>query len=319
MQTVVVTGAGGYVGGQTAIALHDAGYKVIGIDNVHPPKHLSASTYFTKFFVTDFDSEESIAMLVKGKPVAIVHCAGTSLVGPSVSNPALYYHNNFVRTKNLLEYIIQEKLQTRIIFSSSAATYGEPIITPLVEGDPQQPINPYGQSKLMVEMMLESYRIAYGLDYVAYRYFNVCGADSKGRHGQAPEATHIIARILESIRDNKPFAINGTEYPTPDGTCIRDYFHVEDVAKAHLLAIQHVPPGCYNIGTGTGYSNKQIVETALKVTGSDKEIGTGPMREGDPAVLTGSAEKLNDAVGWSPEHNLESIIQTAWNWYTDVS
>jgi UDP-glucose-4-epimerase GalE len=319
MQTVVVTGAGGYVGGQTAIALHDAGYKVIGIDNIHPPKHLSASTYFTKFFVTDFDSEESIAMLVKEKPVAIVHCAGTSLVGPSVSNPALYYHNNFVSTKNLLEYVIQEKLQTRIIFSSSAATYGEPIIAPLVEGDPQQPINPYGQSKLMVEMMLESYRIAYGLDYVAYRYFNVCGADSKGRHGQAPQATHIIARILESIRDNKPFAINGTEYPTPDGTCIRDYVHVEDVAKAHLLAIQHVPAGCYNIGTGTGYSNKQIVETALNVTGSDKEIGTGPMREGDPAVLTGSAEKLNDAVGWSPEHNLESIIQTAWNWYTDVS
>ena len=315
MQTVVVTGAGGYVGGQTAIALHDAGYKVIGIDNLHPPVHLSASTYFTKFFVTDFDSEESIAMLVKEKPVAIVHCAGTSLVGPSVKNPALYYQNNFVATKNLLEHVVQNKLNTRLIFSSSAATYGEPIMTPLQEVDPQQPINPYGQSKLMVEMMLESYRVAYGLDYVGFRYFNVCGADSQGRHGQAPGATHIIARILESLRDGKDIVINGNEYPTPDGTCVRDYVHVEDIAKAHLLAVQHAECGFYNIGTGTGYSNKEIVDTALSVTGIDAEVNYGPMREGDPAVLTGSADKFSDATGWQPYHNLESIIRTAWTWY----
>lgn len=315
MQTVVVTGAGGYVGGQTAIALHDAGYKVIGIDNVHPPHHLSASTYFTKFFVTDFDSEESIAMLVKEKPVAIVHCAGTSLVGPSVKNPALYYQNNFVATKNLLEHVIQNKLNTRIIFSSSAATYGEPIMTPLQEVDPQQPINPYGQSKLMVEMMLESYRVAYGLDYVGFRYFNVCGADSQGRHGQAPGATHIIARILESFRDDKDIVINGNQYPTPDGTCIRDYVHVQDVAQAHLLAVQHAESGFYNISTGTGYSNKEILDTALSVTGIDAQVTYGPMREGDPAVLTGSADKFSDATGWQPTHDLQSIIETAWAWY----
>lgn len=315
MKTVIVTGAGGYIGGQTAIALHNAGYKVIGIDNVHPPAHLSASTYFTKFFVTDFDSEESISMLVKEMPVAIVHCAGTSLVGPSIKNPALYYQNNFVATKNLLEHIVQNKVKTRIIFSSSAATYGEPIMTPIQEIDPQQPINPYGQSKLMVEMMLESYRIAYGLDYVGFRYFNVCGADSQVRHGQAPGATHIIARVLEASRDKKQFKLFGTKCNTPDGTCIRDYIHVEDIAKAHLLAIQHAPSGFYNLGTGTGYSNREIVNTAIKVTGVNTEIVEGPMREGDPEILTGSSEKFSEATGWNPQHTLQSIVTTAWDWY----
>jgi len=313
MQTVVVTGASGYVGGQTAIAFKDAGYRVVGIDCIDLPKHLN--NFVDEFCLDDFDSEQAVDTLIKERPNAVVHCAGTSLVGPSIKNPALYYHNNFVRTKNLLEYIIQENIETRIIFSSSAATYGEPIMTPIFEGDPQQPINPYGQSKLMVEMLLESYRVAYGLDYVGFRYFNVCGADAGNRHGQSPGASHLIARILESIRDNTSFAINGTDYDTEDGTCVRDYVHVEDIAKAHLLAAQHAPCGFYNLSTGTGYSNKQIVDTALNVTNSNKEIGTGPMREGDPAVLTGSSEKFNNETAWAPTHSLESIIKTAWTWY----
>ena len=312
MKNVLVTGASGYIGGQTAIALHDAGYRVIGIDRFER-KHLR--DYFHRFVSCDFGSEEAQSIIKQHRPAAIIHCAGTSLVGPSIKNPQLYYENNFVKTKKLIDFLVHSDLDTRFIFSSSAATYGEPIITPIQEIDPQQPINPDGQSKLMVEMMLESYALAYGLDYVGFRYFNVCGADSQGRHGQAPEATHIIARILESLRDNKNIVINGKEYSTPDGTCIRDYVHVEDVAQAHLLAIQHGESGFYNIGTGTGYSNKEIVDTALSVTGTEKQVTFGPMREGDPAVLTGSADKLSDATGWQPQHNLQTIIKTAWKWY----
>lgn len=309
---VVVTGVGGYVGGQTAIALHDAGYKVIGIDT-DSCKHISQFLY--KSVNCDFASAEAMSILKQYRPIAIIHCAGTSLVGPSLKSPDTYYENNFVSTKKLVDFIVSSDLHTRLIFSSSAATYGEPIMTPLQETDPQLPINPYGQSKLMVEMLLESYHNAYGLDYVAFRYFNVCGADSKGRHGQAPKATHIIARILEALRDGDIITINGNEYPTEDGTCIRDYVHVEDVARAHILAIQHMDPGFYNIGTGTGYSNKQIVDTALSVTGIDTEVTYGPMRAGDPAILTGSSAKLLDSTGWKPHHTLDSIVDTAWKWY----
>jgi UDP-glucose 4-epimerase len=316
MTTVVITGASGYIGGQTAIAFHDAGYDVIGIDEKALPQHLNEGNYFTNYLVSDFTSVNSIDLIAEAKPEAIVHCAGTSLVGPSIRNPALYYHNNFVKTKTLVEYIIQEQLNCRFIFSSSAATYGEPLLTPINEDDVQYPINPYGESKLMVEMLLQSYRVAYGLDYVGFRYFNVCGADTKTRHGQAPGATHLIARILEAIRDDKPFTINGTEYNTEDGTCIRDYVHVEDIARAHLLAVQHGECGFYNISTGTGYSVKQIVDTTISVTDTNKEIGTGPMREGDPAVLTGDSSKISNEMGWQTNFDLEDIIKTAWAWYS---
>jgi UDP-glucose 4-epimerase len=176
-------------------------------------------------------------------PDAIIHCAGTSLVGPSVMNPEEYYNNNFVKTKTLLDFLIaNHQKNVRVIFSSSAATYGEPIMTPCQEEDPAIPISPYGESKLMVELMMKSYATAYGLDFVAFRYFNACGADSQGRHGQAPGATHIIARVLESIRDGKTFTLYGDSYPTPDGTCIRDYIHVEDLADAHIMAMNPAVP-----------------------------------------------------------------------------
>jgi UDP-glucose 4-epimerase len=314
-KTVVITGAGGYVGGQTSIYFHEQGWRVVGIDNTHPPKHLSQSTYFSKFYVGPFDSEDALELIKNSSPHAIVHTAGTSLVGPSKQDPRPYYQNNFVATKTLVEYLIDNNIKTRLIFSSSAAIYGEPILTPISEEDPQMPVNPYGQSKLMIEMMLESYRAAYGLDYVGFRYFNVCGADSQGRHGQKSGATHIIARVLESIKNNTAFTINGVDYPTEDGTCVRDYVHVEDIARAHLLAVQHAECGFYNLSTGSGYSNRMIVDTALKTVSVEKEIGTGPMRPGDPAVLVGSGEKFADAVGWQPIHDLYSIIKTAWNWY----
>lgn len=316
MKTVVITGAGGYIGGQTSIHFYDNGWNVVGIDHTHPPKHLAQSKYFSKFYVGPFDSEEGLELIKKSDPTVIVHCAGTSLVGPSEKNPREYYQNNFVSTKNLVDYLLDNKIKSRIIFSSSAATYGEPILPPCREEDPPLPLSPYGESKLMTEMLLKSYTVAYGLDAVIFRYFNVAGADSKNRHGQEPGATHIIARILEAVRDGGEITINGNDYPTPDGTCIRDYVHVNDIARAHLAAV-NCSAGVYNLGTATGYSNNDIVKVALSVTGhSEKYVTWGPSRPGDPAVLTGSSERFSTDTGWAPVHDLTSIVTTAWKWYT---
>ena len=316
MKTVIVTGAGGYVGGQTSIYFYEQGWNVIGIDNQHPPAHLAQSTYFSKFYVGPFDSEESLELIKNSNPDAVIHTAGTSLVGPSKRDPRPYYQNNFVATKTLIEYLIDNNIKSRLVFSSSAATYGEPILPPCREEDPPLPLNPYGESKLMTEMMLESYANAYSLDVTIFRYFNVCGADSQSRHGQAPSATHIIARILEALRDGSDITINGKDYPTPDGTCVRDYVHVEDIAQAHFLAVDQKINGIYNLGTGTGYSNLQILDTALAVAGKpDYPVAWGESRPGDPSVLVGSAEKFHSLTGWKPTYNLENIIQHAWYWY----
>lgn len=313
MKTVVVTGAGGYIGGQTSIYFHDQGWQVIGIDRNHPPKHLDQ--YFTKFMISGFDTEESLHLIATTKPDAIVHCGGTSLVGPSVTNPATYYENNFVSTKRLLDFLVDNNIKTHVIFSSSAAVYGEPIMPPCQEEDPPLPLSPYGESKLMVEMLLKSYATAYGVEFTAFRYFNVCGADEQGRHGQEKDATHIIARVLEAIRDSKDFTLNGTTYPTLDGTCVRDYVHVNDIARAHFLSAEKQVFGIFNLGTSDGASNLEIVETAKQVTQQDINIVNGPIREGDPAVLTCSANKFSSAVGWKPEYSLEQAITHSWNWY----
>ena len=313
MKTVIITGAGGYIGGQTAIKFASNNWKVVGIDRKHPSKHIES--YFSKFMISDCSSEESLYLIQQTRPDAIVHCAGTSLVGPSVKNPALYYQNNFVATKVLLDFLVENEINTHVIFSSSASVYGEPIMPHCMEADPPLPLSPYGDSKLMGEMMLKSYAHAYGLKYTAFRYFNVCGADSEGRHGQASGATHIIARIMEAITKEQDFTLYGNDYPTSDGTCIRDYVHVDDIAQAHLLAVEKSTFGVYNLSTSTGNSNKEIVDTALKISGSNININKGPIRPGDPAVLTGSSDLFRNASKWEPVYKLEDIIQHAWNWY----
>ena len=313
MSTVIVTGAAGYIGGQVALQLQDAGHTVVGIDRRPLPVHLTGTM---QFLHADFDSDESFNLMIKLRPQAIVHCAGTSLVGPSIKNPSEYYNNNVVKTYHLLQIITQAIPTTRFIFSSSAAVYGEPVMTPSMEVDPKEPISPYGESKLMSEFMLESYRRAYGLDYVAFRYFNACGADSLARHGQEPGATHIIARVLESVRDNKEFVLNGVDYPTADGTCICDYIHVEDIARAHILALDsRVPPGVYNLGSNEGTSNRQIIGAATKITGQTVNVVLGEKRAGDPPVLTASAEKFNNIVSGWRKYSLDDMIQHAWAWY----
>ena len=311
---VVVTGASGYIGGQTVLTLKDAGHTVIGVDHRAVPDHLVGMA--DKTLVGRFESDHILRGIEMLQPDAIVHCAGTSLVGPSVTDPDTYYENNFVATKKLLDHLRAREMKPRFIFSSSAATYGEPVMTPCNEVDPAQPVSPYGESKLMTEMMLAAYHRAYGLDYVAFRYFNACGADSQGRHGQMKSATHIIARVLESIRDGETFTLNGMDYPTPDGTCIRDYVHVDDIAYAHQMAMYDViPAGVYNLGTSVGASNLEIVRAAEEITGQKVNMQRGPKREGDPAVLTASSEKFNRVSGWVPRHNIHEIIQHAWQWY----
>jgi UDP-glucose-4-epimerase GalE len=311
---VIVTGVAGYIGGQVALQLKDAGHAVFGIDRRPLQKHQKG--LFDSFVLADFDSDTAFKTLLDIRPDAIVHCAGTSLVGPSIKNPSEYYFNNVAKTLQLISLITKAMPRTRIIFSSSAATYGEPVMNPICEVDPTEPVSPYGQSKLMIDMMLESYRRAYGLDYVSFRYFNACGADPRVRHGQEPGATHIIARVLESIRDDQEFTLYGDNYPTPDGTCVRDYVHVDDIARAHVLALdQTIPAGVYNLGSNTGTSNCEIIAAAERITGKALKFAIGEQRAGDPPMLTASADKFNAVAGIWQLHNLDNMIRHAWAWY----
>jgi UDP-glucose 4-epimerase len=233
-----------------------------------------------------------------------------------MDNPEDYYNNNFVKTKTLLDFLLTLDQQPRFIFSSSAATYGNPVITPISEVDPTEPISPYGQSKLMIDWMLQSYHRAYGLNFVSFRYFNACGADPLVRHGQAPGATHIIARVLECMRDLRPFTLYGNQYSTEDGTCVRDYIHVADLADAHVTAVaSRIPVGIYNLGTDTGTSNAEVIDTAKTITGQSIEVNIGEPREGDPAILTADAGKFVGVSGWSPKYTLHDMISHAWAWY----
>ena len=313
-KVIIITGAAGYIGGQIALLLKDQGYEVIGIDQRPCPVFLTS--IFDEFYQDDFASSISLTGIKAAQPVAIVHCAGTSLVGPSIKNPQDYYNNNVVKTLKLLDLIVQDLPTTRLIFSSSAAVYGTPYMTPCHEVDPCEPISPYGESKLMIEMMLKSYHQAYNLDYVAFRYFNACGADSQGRHGQEPGATHIIARVLESLRDSTEFVLNGTDYETNDGTCVRDYVHVEDIAQAHLLAVTtQLPTDIYNLGSNQGTSNAEIVKAAMNVTGKKLTFTTGDRRPGDPVILTASADKFTQVAGPWRKYDINDMISHAWSWY----
>jgi UDP-glucose 4-epimerase len=311
---IAITGASGYIGGQIALLANDAGHRVIGIDRQPCPQHLKS--VYNAFVHSDFDTDLVQTELCNLMPAAIVHCAGTSLVGPSITHPMSYYGNNVAKTINLLNFVVQKLPNARFIFSSSAAVYGEPRIVPCNEHDVKIPVSPYGDSKLMIETVLQSYHTAYKLDYVAFRYFNACGADSLGRHGQEPNATHIISRVLESIINQVPFLLNGNKYPTPDGTCIRDYVHVEDIARAHLISLENrVPAGIYNLGAGKGISNLEIINMCQKITNMPVNVIVGQNRDGDPPELTASTERFEKYSKVWQLYSLRDMIQHAWLWY----
>lgn len=311
---VLITGACGYIGGQTALHLRESGIKIIGIDTHPCPVNLVS--VMDRCYQEDFSSQHGLDIIDRTRPDAIIHCAGSSLVGPSHMDPGTYYENNFVRTKRLLDHMVRKKIETKIIFSSSAAVYGEPLSTPILESDARLPVSSYGESKLMVEMMLERYHRAHGVKYASLRYFNACGADPWGRHGQKSGATHIIARVLESLRGYQTFRLNGKDYDTPDGTCIRDYVHVEDIARAHALCLNdRLSCDCYNLGTSTGISNLEIMSRCEKITGRSLRYDIGARRPGDPAYLTASPEKFQSRTGWYARYTIDHIIDHAWNWY----
>jgi UDP-glucose 4-epimerase len=312
--TVLVTGSSGYIGGQTALKLKDAGYTVVGLDRRPPPEHLKSAV--DHWCIADFASVVALEFIELHKPTAIIHCAGASLVGPSIQKPSDYYHNNVVKTLHLLDFILYAMPTTKFIFSSSAATYGNPIMVPCQEMDPCDPISPYGESKLMIEWFLRAYHTAYGLNYVAFRYFNACGADSQGRHGQEPGATHLIARVLESIRDHTDFTLYGTDHPTEDGTCVRDYVHVEDIARAHVISIsENIPTGIYNLGSNQGYSNRDVMAAAQVITNKELSVFESSARPGDPPILTASDDKFKEHIGEWRHFNLDEMIAHAWAWY----
>lgn len=314
---VVVTGASGYIGGAICIELKTRGYEVIGVDRRPLPDHLS-------LYVDRFENEcftHPWCLEPAETADAIIHCAGTSLVGPSMIDPAEYYNNNVVKTAKFLDHIRRWNPTTKFIFSSSASVYGSPDSPVLFEGSKTEPISPYGESKLMTEKMLHWYEKCYGLQYVSFRYFNACGAVEGGVHGQEPGATHIFAKLFEAAMTTQEFTLYGANYSTVDGTCIRDYVHVTDIAKAHILAIVENLKGIYNIGSVKGHSNLQIFKKVEDFLIAEEKIHDSMImhvdkaREGDPAMLIANSDKLQTESSWKPQKDIDQIIEDLFDWY----
>lgn len=315
---VAVTGSNGYIAGHTVFRLKEAGFSVLGCDLIDEPTHLKGNVDL--FVHGAFTSDQFIDSLVNLRCEAVIHIAGTSLVGASVTDPGIYYHNNVGETAVLMRELARRGWSGPVVFSSSAAVYGNPTgDRALTEDQAGSPCSPYGHSKWMAEQVLADCARAYGHGAVSLRYFNACGADRLTRHGNEKDDTHLISRIMESMIRGETFTINGDDFDTPDGTCIRDYIHVEDLAEAHLAAIDVAVAGkhqAFNLGSGSGYSNREIVDTIKQITGQDLEISYGPRRDGDPARLTADATCFQKETLWRPTNSkLENIIQTAWRWY----
>jgi UDP-glucose 4-epimerase len=316
---ILVTGGAGYIGSHCIRLFLERGHDVWVYDNLcyGHKKAVPAE----RLIIGDLAEMARLDQALLGHRIeAVVHFAAFAYVGESVADPAKYYQNNTVNTLGLLECMRRNRV-SRIVFSSTCATYGVPEHVPITEEEPQKPINPYGRGKLVVEWALEDYARAYGLGYAALRYFNAAGARPDGTIGEDhdPEP-HLIPLVLLAALGRKPhIEVFGTDYPTPDGTCIRDYIHVDDLADAHLLALEKIEPGrglrC-NVGTGKGYSVREVIRTAEEVTGKRITVKEGPRRPGDPPMLVASSEKIQRELGWHPRYTeLRPIIETAWNWH----
>lgn len=317
---VLVTGGAGYIGSHTVVELINAGEEVVIIDNLYQG-HKEA-VLGGKLYVGDIRDKDFLDTVFKENTIdAVVHFAANSLVGESMKDPAKYYHNNVYGTLCLLEKMNEYGIG-KIVFSSTAATYGEPENVPILESDRTYPTNTYGETKLAMEKMMKWFDVAHNVKYVSLRYFNACGAHASGKIGEAhsPE-THLIPLILQVPLGKRPhISVYGNDYPTEDGTCIRDYLHVTDLADAHLRAVKYLrargESNIFNLGSGTGYSVNAVIEAARKVTGHPIPVQVEGRRAGDPAVLIASSQKAKDVLGWKPERdNLEYIIQTAWKWH----
>ena len=317
---ILVAGGAGYIGSHACKSLSAAGYIPVAYDNLsYGHKEAVKWGPFVKGAIEDSQKLESV--IEQYKISAVMHFAAFCYVGESVTDPAKYYQNNVANTLNLLKTMIKNGVN-KFIFSSTCATYGEPEKLPLTEKHPQNPISPYGRTKLIVEQILDDFKTAYGLKSISLRYFNAAGADLDSEIGEDHEPeTHLIPLILKTaLGQRKTITLFGDDYPTEDGTCIRDYIHINDLAQAHILALEKLFNGSsgdsYNLGNGNGYSVKQVIDAARKITGRPILCKIDKRREGDPAILIGASEKAIDELGWKPQFaDLDSIIETAWKWH----
>lgn len=315
---IAVTGASGYVGSHICKQLKLSGYNVIGVDrnlNKSPNTH----KYIDRKIVAEYNSYSFFDALSELEPVAVIHCAANSLVGPSVTDPSDYYDNNVLKMKRLLDELVAQGIKN-CVFSSSSSIYGNGHLPPVSEDAEKRPLTSYGKTKYIGELILQDYATAYGMNSISFRYFNACGADPDGELGQVKNATHLIARIMESITLGTEFNVYGNDYNTPDGTCIRDYTHVEDIARAHVQAIEYMidNPGAhaFNLGSGSGSSVMEIIQATKDALSIDVEYNIVDRREGDPDCVYADITKSTQELGWTPKYTLNDIVSHAYNWYT---
>ena len=317
--TILVAGGAGYIGSHMVKALHGAGFRVAVVDDLTSGRREAVGT--ADLHVGDIgDAAFLDGVLAQVRPAAVMHFAGSIQVGESMTDPAKYYRNNVAATGVLLDAMRARGID-RFIFSSTAAIFGDPAYVPIDEAHPKAPINPYGRSKWMVEQMLEDHDRAYGLKSVCLRYFNAAGADPDGELGECHEPeTHLIPLILQVASGRRPhIGVYGDDYPTPDGTCVRDYIHVADLCSAHLLALRRLLEGGgsarYNLGNGNGFSVREVIQAVRRVTGHAIPVVVQPRRAGDPPVLVADATAARRELGWSPRHDsLDDIVAHAWAW-----
>jgi UDP-glucose 4-epimerase len=316
---ILVTGGAGYIGSHAVRLFLQRGHDAWVYDDLSEGHRAAAPA--DRLIVANLSELHRLDQVLTERRIeAVVHFAAFTYVGHSVTDPGKYYQNNVVNTLNLMECLRRHDVK-RFVFSSTCATYGVPEQMPITEETAQRPINPYGSGKLAVERALADYRAAYGCGYAALRYFNAAGASADGSIGEDhdPE-THLIPLVLQTALGRRPhIEIFGTDYPTPDGTCVRDYIHVEDLAEAHLLALEKLEDGqsmLYNLGVGRGYSNREVIRIAEEVTGKNIPTKEGPRRPGDPPILVASSAKVERELGWKPRYgDLRAILETAWRWH----
>ncbi|MGQ9864916.1 MAG: UDP-glucose 4-epimerase GalE [Pseudanabaenaceae cyanobacterium] len=323
MATVLVTGGAGYIGSHGVLALQAAGHTPIVLDNlVFGHRELVEDVLKVELVVGDIGDRSLLDRLFRERAIdAVMHFSAFAYVGESVTHPAKYYRNNVAATLTLLEAMVAAQV-SRFIFSSTCATYGIPQTVPIPEDHPQNPINPYGRSKWMVEQLLADFGAAYGLQSVCFRYFNAAGADPLGRLGEDhnPETHLIPLLLLTALGHRSHLELYGTDYPTPDGTCIRDYVHVSDLAQAHVLGLEYLlaghPTTVFNLGNGNGFSVQEAIAVAETVTGRTLPIRVAPRRPGDPPILVGSSDRARQILGWVPTYpDLQAMVTHAWHWH----
>lgn len=315
---ILVTGGAGYIGSNTTLQLLDAGYDVVVVDNLSRGNRHAVDP--ARLRVVDLlDTDGLVRVMSEKQCDAVIHFAAFIAVGESMQVPEIYFRNNTAGSLSLLTAMLQAGIG-RIVFSSTAAVYGMPANVPIPESESRAPVNAYGESKVMVETLLEWFDKIHGMRSVCLRYFNASGADPRGRAGEDHEPeTHLIPLLFRAVQTGKPVTVFGDDYATPDGTCIRDYIHVTDLAQAHIAAVAALVGGSeskkYNVGTGFGFSVKEVLSAVEKVTGKKVPFQMGPRRDGDPPMLVADSTRLQRELGWKPKYSdLHRIVETAWAW-----